>query len=140
CNQDCLSYASELGIALQYTNIIRDVGEDARRGRVYLPTSLLEKHQLQANRILALDDSSALRKALAHMAASAHARYDKALTLLPPSCWKAQRPGLIMAATYRDLLHAIEELDFAVMHQRVSLGWMRKRLLVLLTWWGRRPR
>lgn len=140
CNQDCLSYATELGIALQYTNIIRDVGEDARRGRVYLPTSLLEKHRLQTNQILALEDSPALRKALAEMAERAHARYESALRLLPPSCRKAQRPGLIMAATYRDLLHAIEELDFAVMHQRVTLGWFRKRLLVLLTWWGRRPR
>lgn len=140
CNADCLSYASELGIALQYTNIIRDVGEDARRGRVYLPTSLLEKHRLQTNQILALDDSPALRKALAEMAKRAHARYESALRLLPPSCRKAQRPGLIMAATYRDLLHAIQELDFAVMHQRVTLGWFRKRLLVLLTWWGRRPR
>ncbi len=140
CNHDCLSYATELGIALQYTNIIRDVGEDARRGRVYLPTSLLEKHRLQTNQILALEDSPALRKALAEMAERAHARYESALRLLPPSCRKAQRPGLIMAATYRDLLHAIEELDFAVMHQRVTLGWFRKRLLVLLTWWGRRPR
>lgn len=140
CNHDCLSYATELGIALQYTNIIRDVGEDARRGRVYLPTSLLEKHRLQTNQILALEDSRALRKALAEMAEHAHARYESALRLLPPSCRKAQRPGLIMAATYRDLLHAIQELDFAVMHQRVTLGWFRKRLLVLLTWWGRRPR
>jgi phytoene synthase len=135
-----LAYATELGLALQYTNILRDVGDDARKGRVYLPEQLLAAHGLTGEAVLSLTDSQALTAALAEMAARAHQRYDRALDMLPKSERVAQRPGLVMAAVYRDLLRTLESSAFAVLHQRISLAPARK---LWVAWWaaaGRMPR
>jgi 15-cis-phytoene synthase len=135
-----LAYATELGLALQYTNILRDVGDDARKGRVYLPEALLSRYGSSGEAVLGLSATPELTQALADMAQKAHARYDKALDLLPKSERVAQRPGLVMAAVYRDLLRTLEASDFAVLHQRISLSPARK---VWVAWWaaaGRMPR
>ncbi|MFZ9734422.1 MAG: presqualene diphosphate synthase HpnD [Burkholderiaceae bacterium] len=135
-----LAYATELGLALQYTNILRDVGDDARKGRVYLPEALLAAHGSSGESVLGLQASDRLTRALADMAQKTHARYDKALDLLPRSERVAQRPGLVMAAVYRDLLRTLEASDFAVLHQRISLTPARK---LWVAWWaaaGRMPR
>lgn len=139
-SEQTLAYATELGLALQYTNILRDVGDDARKGRVYLPESLLIRHGSSGEAVLGLSDTPQLTQALADMAQMAHARYDKALDLLPKSERVAQRPGLVMAAVYRDLLRTLEASHFAVLHQRISLSPARK---VWVAWWaaaGRMPR
>jgi phytoene synthase len=111
-------YATRLGLALQYTNIFRDIGDDARKGRVYLPESLLREHRVSRADIL----------------------YDEALDTLPGSARWQQRPGLVMAAVYRDLLRALEEDPLAVLNHRVSVGPGRKMLLGLRAALGIPPR
>jgi phytoene synthase len=135
-----LQYASRLGLALQYTNILRDIGEDARRQRVYLPDTLLRDHGLHRTDVLSLSDTPQLRAALAELAQRAHALYDQALADLPSWSVAQQRPGLVMAAIYRDLLKVIETSNFQVLHQRIALTPSRKLWLGLKTMAGWLPR
>ena len=135
-----LRYASRLGLALQYTNILRDVGEDARRQRVYLPEALLGTHGLRRADVLSLSESPQLTTALAELAQRAHALYDQALADLPSWSVAQQRPGLVMAAIYRDLLKVIQESNYQVLHQRIALTPSRKLWLGLKTMAGWLPR
>jgi phytoene synthase len=129
-----LEYAHTLGIAFQLTNILRDVGEDARRGRVYLPGDEMAGHGVTAADILSLKDTPALRALLAEQAEVARAKYAQAYALLPEADRRAQRSGLIMAAIYQTLLDEIAEENFAVMHQRIALTPLRKLWLAWRTW------
>ena len=126
-----MRYALLLGRALQYTNIIRDVGDDARKGRIYLPAESLLQHQVDPASLLRFESSAPLEACLSDMASRAHRLYDEALSVLPKAERNAQRPGLIMAAIYRELLRLLESESFAVMHQRISVGPGRK---VWLAW------
>ncbi len=125
-----LQYAHRLGQAMQLTNIIRDVGEDARRGRIYLPMNELQQFDVKAHEILRRDAPWGYSKRFLQMmrfqAARAHALYDEALALLHPDDRNAQRPGLMMANIYRTLLQEIERQNFQVLHQRTSLTPLRK--------------
>jgi len=140
CDDQVLLYASQLGLALQYTNILRDIGEDARRGRLYLPQSLLDQYALKRDQILGLQSNLQLRSALAAFALRAHHLYDEALAVLPRSAITGQRPGLVMAAIYRDLLRVIQESNYDVLHQRIALTPARKFWLGLKTMAGWLPR
>ena len=122
-------YAHKLGQALQLTNIIRDVGEDALRGRIYLPMSDLQRFDVKANEILNRGYSERFSSLMAFQAQRAHALYDEALALLPAADRRAQKPGLMMASIYRALLREIEHDQFQVLHQRISLTPMRKMWL-----------
>ncbi|MFZ9140156.1 MAG: presqualene diphosphate synthase HpnD [Burkholderiaceae bacterium] len=135
-----LRYASGLGLALQYTNILRDIGEDARRQRVYLPETLLKTHGLHRRDLLSLTETPQLIQALAELAERAHQRYDQALEDLPSWAVAPQRPGLVMAAIYRDLLRVIQESNYQVLHQRIALTPTRKLWLGLKTVAGWLPR
>ena len=119
-------YAHKLGHALQLTNIIRDVGEDARRGRIYLPLSELQQFDVKAYEILQCNYSERFTKLMQFQSRRAQALYDEALALLPAIDRRAQKPGLMMAAIYRALLREIERDKFQVLHQRVSLTPLRK--------------
>jgi phytoene synthase len=119
-------YAHKLGHALQLTNIIRDVGEDARRGRIYLPLSELQQFDVKAYEILQCSYSERFTSLMQFQARRAQALYDEALALLPAIDRRAQKPGLMMAAIYRALLREIERDKFQVLHQRVSLTPLRK--------------
>ena len=129
-----LEYAHCLGIAFQLTNILRDVGEDARRGRVYLPGEEMARHGVTAADILSLKDTPQLRALLAEQAEVARKKYAQAYALLPEPDRRAQRSGLIMAAIYQTLLDEIAEEKFAVMHQRIALTPLRKLWLAWRTW------
>jgi phytoene synthase len=120
------AYAHTLGQALQLTNIIRDVGEDAMRGRIYLPMSDLKQFGVTAQEILSRQYSERFTKLMQFQAQRAHELYQQALALLPAVDRRAQKPGLMMAAIYRALLLEIEEAQFAVLHQRISLTPLRK--------------
>ncbi len=124
------AYAHKLGLALQLTNIIRDVGEDAMRGRIYLPMEDLQRHDVKAHEILQRSSEPAFQQRFVRLmqfqAQRAHGLYDEALALLPVADRRAQKPGLMMASIYRSLLREIERDDFAVLHQRVSLTPLRK--------------
>ncbi len=119
-------YAHDLGIAFQLTNIVRDVGEDARRGRIYLPQEDLARHGVTAGAILRRQGSDAFRALMADEVARARAWYARALAALPPEDRAAQRPGLIMAAIYRTLLDEIVRDGCAVLEHRVALTPLRK--------------
>ncbi|MBI2748736.1 MAG: presqualene diphosphate synthase HpnD [Burkholderiales bacterium] len=119
-------YAHKLGQALQLTNIIRDVGEDALRGRIYLPVNELKQFDVKAHEILKRTYSERFTALMQFQAQRAHALYDEALALLPAEDRRAQKPGLMMASIYRALLREIEHDNFQVLHQRVSLTPLRK--------------
>lgn len=135
-NPKTLDYARTLGLAFQLTNIIRDIGEDARRGRVYIPGDLMAQHGVTAESILALKDGRGLRACLKALSDLALKTYDDALAALPPEDRKAQRPGLMMAAIYKTLLLEIEAESFPVLHQRFALTPMRKLWLAWSTYVG----
>ncbi|MBU1361582.1 MAG: presqualene diphosphate synthase HpnD [Gammaproteobacteria bacterium] len=119
-------YAHRLGRALQLTNIIRDVGEDALRGRIYLPIDELQRFDVKAHEILNRVHSDRFVALMSFQAQRAHAAYDEALALLPAADLRAQKPGLMMASIYRTLLREIERDSFQVLQQRVSLTPVRK--------------
>ncbi|MCF8209870.1 MAG: presqualene diphosphate synthase HpnD [Rhodoferax sp.] len=123
------AYAHALGQALQLTNIIRDVGEDAQRGRIYLPVNELQKFDVRAHEILKRSYSDPFTALMQFQAQRAHALYDEALALLPAIDRRAQKPGLMMASIYRTLLREIEADQFQVLHQRISLTPLRKMWL-----------
>ena len=120
------AYAHKLGLAFQLTNIIRDVGEDAMRGRIYLPMSELQQFDVKAHEILKRSYSDRFTALMQFQAQRAHAVYDEALALLPEADRRAQKPSLMMASIYRTLLREIERDNFQVLHQRVSLTPLRK--------------
>ena len=119
-------YAHKMGRAFQLTNIIRDVGEDAMRGRIYLPVSELQQFDVKAHEILNRKYSDRFTALMQFQAARAHRFYDEAIALLPPQDSRNQKPGLMMASIYRTLLREIEHDGYQVLHQRVSLTPLRK--------------
>jgi phytoene synthase len=123
---DTTAYAHALGQALQLTNILRDVGEDARRGRIYLPMNDLQQFGVAAQDILNSSYSERFTALMQFQAKRALGLYDQALALLPAADRRAQKPGLMMASIYRSLLREIENENFAVLHQRISLTPLRK--------------
>ncbi len=122
-------YAHTLGQALQLTNIIRDVGEDALRGRIYLPVNELQQFDVKAHEILKQTYSDRFTALMQFQAQRAHSLYDDALALLPADDRRAQKPGLMMASIYRTLLREIEAEQFQVLHQRIALTPLRKMWL-----------
>lgn len=131
---ETLQYAEKLGLAFQLTNIIRDVGEDARKGRIYLPVNELQQFNVTAADILNTRHSEKFEQLMRFQAQRARAAYDEAFALLPKEDRRAQRPGLMMAAIYRALLDEIERDNFHVLEQKVSLTPIRKLWLAWKTY------
>ena len=121
-----MAYAHKLGLAFQMTNIIRDVGEDAMRGRIYLPVDELQRFDVKAQELLQRQYSERFTALMKFQAERAHALYDEALALLPAADRRSQKPGLMMASIYRTLLREIESSSFQVLHQRIALTPLRK--------------
>ncbi len=134
-----VAYAHRLGLAMQLTNIIRDVGDDARRGRVYLPVAELQRFDVKAHELLRRTPPYAYGERfdalMRFQAERAHRTYDEALALLPEADRAAQKPGLMMANIYRTLLREIEASGFQVLHQRVALTPLRKLWIAMRTNW-----
>ncbi|MBD8562830.1 presqualene diphosphate synthase HpnD [Oxalobacteraceae sp. CFBP 8763] len=133
-NPQTLAYAEKLGLAFQLTNIIRDVGDDARKGRIYLPVNELQQFGVTANDLLKLQHSDKFEALMAFQAKRAQAIYDEALALLPKEDRRAQRPGLMMASIYRTLLDEIQRDGYHVLNQRISLTPLRKLWLAWKTY------
>jgi phytoene synthase len=133
-DRQTLKYAHDLGLAFQLTNIIRDVGEDARRGRIYLPIEDLQRFNVPAKDLLEARYSEQFRELMAFQAERAEKFYDQAFAQLPAVDRKAQRPGLVMAAIYRTLLREIARDGFLVLDRRTSLTPLRKVWLAGTTW------
>ena len=134
-NRKTLKYAHDLGMAFQLTNIIRDVGEDARRGRIYLPLDELKKAKVTENDILQSRETPQIKELIEYQIERAESYYDKALRELPAEDAKQQRTGLMMAAIYRTLLREIKR-DSAekVLNSRTSIPPFRKLILALQTY------
>ena len=130
-----LKYAHDLGIAFQLTNIIRDVGEDARRGRIYLPLDELAQFSVHTNDILAGQETPEFLRLMAFQIERAQRYYLQAFDLLPKADRKAQRVGLIMAAIYRAVLDEIVASGCHVLKERVSLTPRYKLWLAIKAWW-----
>jgi len=129
-------YAEKMGLAVQLINIIRDVGEDARIGRIYLPVDELKRFNVPAADVLNGRSSPAFIELMRFQAERAKTLYAEALALLPPVDARVQRTGLIMGAIYRALLDEIERADFAVLNQRIALTPIRKLWIAWRTWVG----
>ena len=133
-NPQTLRYAEALGLAFQLTNIIRDVGEDARKGRIYLPIDELQQFNVTAADLLNARHSEKFEALMKFQADRAQKLYDEAFALLPQADRRAQRPGLMMAAIYRTLLDEIERDGFHVLTQKISLTPLRKLWLAWKTY------
>lgn len=130
-----LDYAHELGIAFQLTNISRDVGEDARLDRIYLPMQELQRFNVPAADILGGKETPEFAELMRFQIERARQRYASAWALLPAVDRKAQRPGLLMAAIYRATLDEIAaDGPEHVLNQRLSLTPLRKLWLAWKTW------
>jgi phytoene synthase len=129
-----LEYARDLGLAFQLTNIIRDVGEDARKNRIYLPMDDLKRFGVTAADILNARHGEAFVQLMQFQAERAKGLYAKAFDALPAADRRAQRPGLIMAAIYRALLDEIERDGFKVLEGKTSLTPVRKLWIAWKTW------
>ena len=131
-----LDHAARLGAAVRFANIIRDVGADARRGRIYLPIDELQRFQVKAADILNGVHSERFEALMAFQAERARGLFREALATLPEADRRAQRPGLIMAALQHDLLSEIERDGWQVLQQRTSLTPLRKLWVAWKTWVG----
>ncbi|MDQ6629152.1 MAG: presqualene diphosphate synthase HpnD [Pseudomonadota bacterium] len=133
--ESTLHYAHRLGLAMQLTNIIRDIGDDARRGRIYLPLDELKRFAVKPAELLERKYSERFSALMAFQAERAHLCYDEALASLDDADRAAQKPGLMMANIYRSLLREIESDRFQVLHQRISLTPIRKLWIAMRTNW-----
>jgi 15-cis-phytoene synthase len=129
-------YAVELGVALQLTNILRDVASDAARGRIYVPQADLARFGLTDDDLLAAAKGGpvppAVPELLAFQAGRARAHYELARDLLPPADRRAMTPAEIMAAVYRALLEEIARRGYPLA-ERVQLSRARKAWIALRT-------
>lgn len=121
-----LKYAETLGTALQLTNIIRDVREDAARGRVYIPRDELARFGVDPQDLLRPVTTDRVRALLEFQAGRARGYYEQALELLPEQDRYRQRSGLIMAAIYRTTLEEIARDGYRVLEHSLSLTPLRK--------------
>ena len=129
-----LEYAADLGMAFQLTNIVRDVGEDARRGRIYLPLDEVARHGVNVADILNAQQSGGFRRLMEFQIERALQYYRSAFEKLPAVDRKAQRAGLVMAAIYQATLEEIQRDGCQVLTQRVSLTPIRKLWIAWKTW------
>ena len=130
-----LVYARKLGVAFQLTNIIRDVGEDARRGRIYLPQDELARFGVPPSDVLRACWSPAFAELMRFETERARAWYDAAFAALPARDRHAQRAGLAMAAIYRTLLDEIARDGYRVLDRRIALTPLRKLWIATRAAW-----
>ena len=134
-DRQTLKYAHDLGIAFQLTNIIRDVGEDARRNRIYLPIDELQQFGVTAADILNSRETENFQKLMTFQIERARQYYRQALEHLPAVDRKSQRTGLIMAAIYQATLDEVVSSGCHVLKERVSLTPTYKLWLAVKAWW-----
>ena len=125
-NPQTEKYAEKLGLAFQLTNIIRDVGEDLKIGRIYLPADDLKQFGVSEDDLEKNRDTPEFSKLMDFQAKRALSLYDEAFALLPEEDRQSQRPGLMMASIYRELLLKIEKKGFPVLTEHVSLPKTKK--------------
>ena len=134
-NPQTLEYADKMGLALQLTNIIRDVGEDARQGRIYLPIEEMQKFDVPANVIMQCKPTDNFAKLMQFQVDRARETYREAMLLLPAADKKSQKVSLIMAAIYYALLNEIDRDGVQnVLTYKIAIPSPRKKRIALKTW------
>lgn len=133
-NPSTLEYARTLGTALQLTNIVRDIGEDVRRNRIYIPLDELARYEVSADDLILFRETPSVDALVRHQVRRARELYRSALALLAPEDTLAQRPGLIMARIYLRLLDELEAEGSRVVNRRISLTPLRKLWIAWRTW------
>ena len=134
-NPKTLDYADKMGLALQLTNIIRDVGEDARRGRIYLPVDELQRFSVPAQTVIAGKATPEFAELMAFQIERAKQIYREAVAVLPPEDKRSQRVGLIMGSIYYALLQEIERDGVQnVLSYKIAIPGPRKKRIALKTW------
>ncbi len=132
----CREYAVFLGKALQFTNILRDVRNDAERGRIYLPQEDLERAGVRPEEILTFQDSDRFRALASGFARRARAFYDRARAVLPAVDRRSMIAAELMGSLYWQLLRRIETRQYAVLGpDPIRLGKPAKLFLIVRTWW-----
>ena len=130
-NQATLKYAHDLGIALQLTNIIRDVGEDARKNRIYIPLDELKEFNVPEDEIVKFKESNQLSNLMIYQIARAEVFYKNAYQKLPKEDINPQIPGLIMGKIYETLLVEIKrDKPEQTLNHKVLLPPFRKVLVI----------
>ncbi|SSY80795.1 presqualene diphosphate synthase HpnD [Alysiella crassa] len=130
-----LAYADKLGLALQLTNIIRDVGEDARNGRIYLPLDELAKFGVSEELILSYQSNQAFEKLMDFQVMRARETYRAAVALLPEADRKRQKVGLVMGGIYYALLEEIaRDGSSNVLKYKIKIPNPRKLRIALKIW------
>ncbi len=127
-------YAEELGLALQLTNILRDVPSDLARGRLYLPLDELAAHGVTEGDLRAGRLTPAISALLERQALRAREQFARADAALPPEDARRLVAARIMGAIYRDLLTRIAARDYDVFAGRVRVPGFHKARLALGTW------
>lgn len=127
-------YAENLGIAMQLTNIIRDVKEDARRGRIYLPQEDLKRFNYSESDLIANRYKPSFIKLMEFQAARARHYYEKATTLIPNEDRSFLTSAEIMKNIYAHLLKEITRQSYDVFRQRAESSKFRKMFIALQTW------
>ena len=136
-NKNTLDFAKNLGIALQLTNIIRDLGEDARRGRIYIPLDELKKLDVSEEEIISLKNSKKIKDLVKNQVERAKQFYDLAIKTLPAEDKKSQKIGLVMGNIYYVLLNEILKDDpEKILNQKTILPGFRKLRISILTMLG----
>lgn len=125
-NKETLKYAHELGMAFQLTNILRDIGEDIQRGRLYIPADEMARFNVTSDDIAQKRMTDNVRQLLQFQAQRAQEYYSLAFSHLPDVDRYRQRSGIIMAAIYQTLLTEIGKANYQVLTQRIALTPIRK--------------
>ena len=129
-----LKYAHNLGIALQLTNIIRDIGEDAKRGRIYIPLDELKNLNITEIEILKYINEKKIKDLVQNQTQRAHYFYKLAINSLPDEDKINQKPGLMMGNIYYVMLSKIaKDSPENILNQKIGLSNLRKFWIVLLT-------
>jgi 15-cis-phytoene synthase len=132
-DEHSIRFAEELGVAMQLTNISRDVREDLIEGRVYLPVDLMQRHGVSRADLERGEHSPAIRSMMKEICTIADGLYDEALAKLPKEHWKRLRTTRVMAALYRPILWELRARDYDVLAGKVGYPIYKKVLIALKT-------
>ena len=132
--QNAKKYAVGLGLAMQLTNILRDIREDAERGRIYIPLDEIKQFGYSEAELLNGTVNDPFKKLMAFQAQRAHGYFDTGLQLLPLVARDSRACPAVLGEVYKRLLEHIEDSGFAVFETRISLSKIEKLTIMLKFW------
>ncbi len=139
-DENAEEYAVDMGLALQLTNILRDVKEDIERCRVYIPQDEMRRFGYTEAELERGAMTDGFRALMAHQAQRAQEYYDRSRALFPLIAADARACPQLMHATYNGILRRIERTDYDVFSQRIGLSGGAKLMLLARLWLSSLPR